>query len=218
MKKSKSALNREKGMHQVEKQRESILDAAEKLFLQNGLENTKMIDIATQAGITKVTLYRYFPNRDPIAFEVAVRMLKNIVMTAAQNAYGGETSMDMIKGLCLGMIREFPALRGAYRFVGMFDHLYADHYPSDELASWYKQHISALPAEGSTPFSMDGLGKRRYAQVITLFNTIMSFMEKMAARGDLMAEEQEISVQAQLEAFEEIVLEYLRSLEGEQNE
>ena len=36
----------------MDEQRSSILDAAETLFLQNGLESTRMIDIAAQAGIT----------------------------------------------------------------------------------------------------------------------------------------------------------------------
>ena len=70
---SKLDTARQNGAHQVDEQRSSILDAAEALFLQNGLDSTRMIDIAAQAGITKVTLYRYFPNRDVIALEIHAR-------------------------------------------------------------------------------------------------------------------------------------------------
>ncbi len=214
MKKSKAAINRQQGKHQVDEQRNNILDAAEKVFLQRGLENTKMIDIAAQAGITKMTLYRYFPNRDPIAFEVSVRMLETISTIATQNVDEAATELDAIKGFCLGMIREFAALRGAYRYIGMFDHLYGDNYPSDELAAWYKKRIFELM--DAWPFSRAALSEKGYAEVITLLNTIMSFLEKMAARGELMTEEQEAPLQTQLKVFEEIVLIYLKSI-GDRN-
>ena len=74
---SQSANNRISGKHQLDEQRTAILDAAEKLFLEAGIENTRMIDIAQQAGITRVTLYRYFANRDEVAVEVHLRFIKN---------------------------------------------------------------------------------------------------------------------------------------------
>ncbi|HBX69524.1 MAG TPA: hypothetical protein DEH25_09125 [Chloroflexi bacterium] len=122
--------------------------------------------------------------------------------------------MSTIKEVCLGLIREFSTLQGAYRYIGMFDHLYGDHYPTDELATWYKQHIFGLTVGGISLVANDALDENAKTQVVTLFNMIMSFMEKLAARGELMAEEQEIPLQAQLNAFESIVMIYLKSLEG----
>ena len=214
MKQSKAAINRQQGKHQVDEQRENILDAAEKLFLDQGLENTRMTDIANRASITKMTLYRYFPNRDPIAFKVAGRMLDTIATTVARGIDDNAHGIQAIKGVCLGMIREFPQLRTAYRYIGMFDHLYGDQYPSDELASWYKQHIFGLLETLLLP-SVD-LDTTGYGEVITLLNTIMSFLEKMAARGELMADEQEVPLQIQLDIFEKIVLTYINSL-GDSN-
>lgn len=214
MKKSKAAINRQQGKHQVDEQRDNILDAAEKLFLDQGLENTNMIDIATEAGITKMTLYRYFPNRDPIAFEIAGRMLETISTIAAQHVDEDASGLDTIKGLCLGMIREFSTLRGAYRYIGMFDHLYGDKYPSEELALWYKQHIFNLVE--SSPIASANLDEQGHAAVVTLSNTIMSFLEKMAARGELMGDEQEVPLHTQLDIFEKIVLTYIKSL-GDSN-
>jgi hypothetical protein len=100
----------------------------------------------------------------------------------------------------------------------MFDHLYGDHYPSEELASWYKQHIFSLTIDGVSPIFADDFDEQKRTKIVTMFNMIMSFLEKMAARGELIAEEQEIPLQTQLEAFKEITLIYLESLFGEQNE
>ena len=199
---------------QVEDRRAEIIAVAAELFLEKGLEQTTMLDIAARAHISKVTLYRYFPNRDPLAFEIAAQMLQTIVQTASQRVDEGAPIMSTIKEVCLGLIREFSTLQGAYRYIGMFDHLYGDHYPTDELATWYKQHIFGLTVGGISLVANDALDENAKTQVVTLFNMIMSFMEKLAARGELMAEEQEIPLQAQLNAFERIVMIYLKSLEG----
>ena len=50
--------------------RELILDAAFELILEKGYSNTKIIDIATKAGIGKGTVYEYFENKESIALEL----------------------------------------------------------------------------------------------------------------------------------------------------
>jgi TetR/AcrR family transcriptional repressor of mexJK operon len=72
MARSQAEIDRREGRYQVEAQREAILEAAERVFLEKGLERAQMVDIAAQAGITKVTLYRYFANLDAVALEVQV--------------------------------------------------------------------------------------------------------------------------------------------------
>ena len=197
---------------QVEDRRAAIIDAAADLFLEKGLEQTAMLDIAVRAHISKVTLYRYFADRDPLAFEVAVRMLKLILSTAVWTAERGAKGMAAVEGFCLGMIREFPALSGAYRYLGMFDHVYGDAYPSEELATWYKKHIFDLFTDGALDLPWKDLDHYQYIQTITLFNVIMSFLEKMAARGELMGQEQELPLQVQLGIFEGMVRVYLGSM------
>ncbi len=46
--------------------RERIVGAAITVFAQKGVANTKMIDIAKEAGIGKGTLYEYFRNKEDI--------------------------------------------------------------------------------------------------------------------------------------------------------
>lgn len=200
--------NRINGVHQVDEQRNAILDAAETLFLLNGLENTTMGDIAKQTGIHRATLYRYFPDRDPIAFEIAVRMLKKIKSStdvSEQTVYLRAVEEDM-----LAMIDQFTELRDAYRMLGMFDHLYGDHYPNETLAAWFKEQINTM-RWGKGRFQGEIPGEVR-SQVVMLLNAIMSFLEKMAARGDLMAGEQDVSLQEELRLFKRMVCVYIDDL------
>jgi AcrR family transcriptional regulator len=194
--------NRQGGKHQVASRRDSILDAAEKLFLRDGLENTAMIDIAREAGITKVTLYRYFPDRDPIAFEIAIRMLKRIAASFEQP--GQDITPEWLKQFALAMIENFYSLRDAYRYIGMFDHLYGSHYPNETLAAWYKDQMLSFKWGGRS-FTDAQPDFRRRSLVVVVLNTVMSFLEKMAGRGDLMSAEQGIPLDVQLSVFKEII-------------
>ncbi|MFN5059921.1 MAG: TetR/AcrR family transcriptional regulator [Chloroflexota bacterium] len=53
-----------------DRQRESILEAAEGLFLAHGIDDVNMADIALAAQVTRATLYKYFPNKQEIAWAV----------------------------------------------------------------------------------------------------------------------------------------------------
>ncbi len=46
--------------------KQDILSAALKVFGRQGFANTKMIDIALEAGIGKGTIYEYFRSKDEI--------------------------------------------------------------------------------------------------------------------------------------------------------
>lgn len=50
----------------TKKKRQLILDAALSVFLQNGYEKTKIIDIAQKAGIGKGTVYEYFDSKEAL--------------------------------------------------------------------------------------------------------------------------------------------------------
>lgn len=197
--------NRINGVHQVDEQRNAILDAAETLFLRKGLENTTMGDIAKETGIHRTTVYRYFPDRDPIAFEIATRMLKKISLTAGYLESSSEPIM--LREFLLAMIDHFDELRDAYRYLGMFNHLYGDHYPNETLANWFReQAFSVIPSRRE--LQREELKGER-DQVVVIINTIMSFLEKMAGRGDLMASEQGVPIAEQLKTFREMIQLYI---------
>jgi len=58
---------------EIEFKENLIIEAAEKLFLESGFENTKMEDIAAQADYTKPTLYKYFTCKEEILLAVYMR-------------------------------------------------------------------------------------------------------------------------------------------------
>ena len=53
--------------------RDRLLDAAETCLQSKGLSGTTMEDIARQAGVSRATVYRYFPSRESVVSGVIVR-------------------------------------------------------------------------------------------------------------------------------------------------
>jgi AcrR family transcriptional regulator len=206
--------DRRTGKHQVDEQRIKILDAAEKLFLQNGLEKTSMIDIARQAGINKVTLYRYFQNRDVIAVEIHVRMLSKINALVASE--GPEVSSNDAKKKARAMIRNFSSLRDAYRFIGMFDKLYLDNPPDAALTQWTKNRLIPLLWNEESIDEMlhrNPLGNR----YVMVMSTVIWFLEKLALRGELTWSDSSIPLEEHLMLFEEMIIGYLEQISNPQD-
>lgn len=56
--------------------RNAIIDAAESMFFSKGFLETKMEDIAIQAGLTRKTLYGYFKNKDELYLSVFIKQQK----------------------------------------------------------------------------------------------------------------------------------------------
>jgi AcrR family transcriptional regulator len=239
---SKLATSRQTGRHQVDEQRSSILDAAEKLFLQNGLEKTRMIDIAAQAGITKMSLYRYFPNRDVIALQIQARMMDRIASQvdpgspADEPVSEPELSLEMARSLARSMIRNFPALRDAYRYMAMFDSLYLDNPPDPALVQWTKNQLQSLswtgragyagvPDESSASVEAPAFTEApsnalkdisregiKGDRIIMVISTVIWFLEKLALRGELTWSDQAVPLEEHLKLFEEMILGYLNQV------
>lgn len=53
-----------------ENQREWILEIAEDLFIQKGIEQVTIGDIATASRLTRATIYKYFSNKEEMAQEI----------------------------------------------------------------------------------------------------------------------------------------------------
>ncbi len=51
--------------------RQQIIDCAQTLFMEQGIQGTSLADIAKQAGISKGTLFYHFKSKDELILEIA---------------------------------------------------------------------------------------------------------------------------------------------------
>ena len=69
MSESVGTQQKRKGRPRSEKARSAILDAATELLLEQGLEAVSMDEVAQRAGVSKATIYRWWPSKQTLALD-----------------------------------------------------------------------------------------------------------------------------------------------------
>ena len=189
-----------------EARKQLIIETAEKLFIEQGLSNVCIQDIVKATDISRVTFYRYFPDIHPLTMEVAGRMMGKMYKRIIEDHdWLANPPNFQGKGVAIGffgaMVDSFHNIVEPLRYIGMFDHLYAQQYPNDELAAFYQDALNrGFEASG---FRKVFKGCFPNESDIKFFfavgNVVLAALEKLAARGELLANEQHVSVDYQLD-------------------
>lgn len=58
--------------------REKIIQVASRLIIENGIASTSLADIAREVGISKGTLYYYYPSKGELIFDISERHMRYI--------------------------------------------------------------------------------------------------------------------------------------------
>lgn len=91
----------ERKKREKEQRRNDIVDAAEKVFFEKGLNNSTMDEVAEEAELSKGTLYLYFKSKEEIHFEIksrALNILKKMFQESiSENKNGFENCMEIGK-------------------------------------------------------------------------------------------------------------------------
>jgi AcrR family transcriptional regulator len=113
--------------------REQILAAATKAFARNGFAATGLDDIAAEAGVTRVILYRHFDSKTDLYQAVLDRFC------AIQSAYVGTTAGGFTDASIDGLLR--AAIEEPAGFRLLFQH--AVREPEFKgMAEQFRQHIT----------------------------------------------------------------------------
>ncbi|MFI7669862.1 TetR/AcrR family transcriptional regulator [Nocardia sp. NPDC049526] len=88
---------------------EQILDAAAQLFVERGVTNTGMGDVAKAAGCSRATLYRYFPNRQALRIAFVHREARRVGAAVAERTRGITDPGERIVAVMLASLREVRA-------------------------------------------------------------------------------------------------------------
>jgi len=89
----------ERKEREKEQRRNAILEAAEKVFLARGVENTTMDEVAALAEFSKGTLYLYFKDKNDLFHGVIARALVTLYNLFASAVEKEKRGIDKIKAL-----------------------------------------------------------------------------------------------------------------------
>lgn len=113
--------------------KERILEEAEKQFIELGIAGTQMKDIALAVNINRRTLYRYFPTKDELAFEIEMIVMKQIdeYLSLKLNDKSHETGYEKVVRYFDNV--SFDDIKDLLKFTAEFDRYFQDDYPTPQL-------------------------------------------------------------------------------------
>lgn len=88
--------------------RAEISTAAIALFAERGYGSTTMEDVATAAGVSRRTAYRYFSNKEDLLFE-QTRVWMEVLDRAVDARQPGESTREMLRRAVLDVARHIEA-------------------------------------------------------------------------------------------------------------
>ena len=138
-----------------ERQRRRILDAAEKLFDQHGIDRVTMTEIISSTELRTSTIYQYFSSKDDIVWAILEVVLADFSARAKAAIDGEQTALAKITALLELMADDLARNQAKVRFVAQFDAMYARDWPAERLLTLEAQinpegfeHFSRLIREG----------------------------------------------------------------------
>jgi AcrR family transcriptional regulator len=172
-------------------QRERILEAAEMMFIQNGIENVSISAIANAARITRKTLYIYFTDKHDLAWAVFEKFLEDFKaeMTGSDTITGG-SGFQRLESFIIEVVKQLEAHPDHFRFLGEFNSLYARENNPAALRHFIEQRwgaydfvgqlISEGIADGSLRPDLDA--RRTSAALLNMMNAVSTRFALLGAQ------------------------------------
>ena len=117
---------------------QQIIEAALEVFGECGLAKSRLQDIANRAGVSKGTIYLYFPNKEEL-FREMIRQTCVAAIAAGEQATAGGTPTEQ---LCTAM-REYWKFVRSSEFSTIYRLVLGELHQFPDLAKFYADEVVA---------------------------------------------------------------------------
>lgn len=123
----------ERKEREKEHRREEIINAAEKVFFEKGLQVTTMDEIAEKAELGKSTLYLYYKSKEDLYLAVLMRGSDILYQTFQKVVNSGEPTIKQVAGLGEAYYDFFKQYRNYFRMFYFFENPQMHRQVSEEM-------------------------------------------------------------------------------------
>lgn len=199
-------------------QTDKIVKAAKELFTERGLNDVQMKDVAERAGAGVATVFRYFPKKDELIVEVAIRSLDSVEAEFRRIVSMESSAFDRLELLLDTLLDAQKADHyKAARFREAFES-YASFRtePLPEIDRYLarQRQIMDLLEPLITDGENDGSINRSIAikpLIVTVINSYSSFTNNVALKSSISYLDQDIQPDIQQQVLKKILLDYCRA-------
>lgn len=213
-------IEKSKTEEQREKRKELIISAAIDVFVEKGIENTKITDIAERAQIGVASIYKYFKNKTEIVIEAAITFwnieintFSDIFLKNDFKQLNGLARMEQILDI---LIKMYLNHKGFFRFVEEFDnYVIRKKIPTHRLDLYEKNILNFMPIiiESLESGKKDGsissnINAELYCMTIT--HAFISLSQELILRNTILICDDNFEGRAQLELVKDMALTYIK--------
>ena len=192
-----------------------IIDVATELFLTRSISLVTIKDIAIEAGVGEMTVYRYFEKKQNIVLAVVLRLQQNV--TSKYFILGnGKTGYEQLSIFYHSYLDIFNDLPDYYRFIKQFDAYMLENSDTSSL-SGYEDAINAFKDGFLSSYRL-GLkdGSIKEVKDIEMFyyattHSLLELCKKLSEREGLLSQDQKIEKGLEIKTLIDI---YLNSLKN----
>ncbi|HCV44420.1 MAG TPA: hypothetical protein DGH68_13110 [Bacteroidetes bacterium] len=123
----------ERKEREKEHRREEIINAAEKVFFENGLQVATMDEIAEKAELGKSTLYLYYKSKEDLYLAVLMRGSQILYEVFEKALSSGEPTMKLVANLGEAYYDFFKEHRNYFRMFHFFENPQLHKQVSEEM-------------------------------------------------------------------------------------
>lgn len=207
---------------QIVARKEDIINAAIQEFIENGIDNAKIADIAKRAQVGAVTVYRYFENKPKLVVECATKLWSSEMSALTPLFYPADynerNGFEKVRQILLTIGSLYEIRPEMLRLLEQFDNYTVRERISKELLQRYEAGIintrvmmlAAIDAgqtDGSIRPDIDAL--QFYTTVI---HSTIPLIQKLLLRGDVIQSDREIEAKTQIALLIDMELSYIKGL------
>jgi len=203
----------------IEQRKEEVVKAAISVFKVNGIDNTKMTDIALEAQIGVASLYRYFKTKTELVLESGVYLWKYEISKIYKDFCEGTLTTLNGKDRLKNALNVFMKIYLKQpEILSLLEHF--DNYIVKKNISIYKlkNYESNIRIKKFINF-LNKLKKKKDGSIrknvdanlfyITLTHSLISLSQKLVLRGAILKSDQDITGENQLELIINMAIHYI---------
>lgn len=197
--------------------RNAIIRIAKTEVNKKGINRIEMKDIAQKAKIGRSTLYRYFPQKEQLAFVLILDIMNELMEKCFYIVFENTlTGYEKVETYCRQLIHMLLSRPMLCRYLADFDKMFTEEYPSIpevqtfiELVEKNIAAVSRCVEEGVVDGSIYLAGDPTLYSA-TLSNTILGLGQRMVPRGKHISDEQGVEVEVIMNKAIDMLLDNLK--------
>lgn len=157
--------------------RAQFLNAALKLFVENGVQNTSTAAIAKEAGTAAGTLFLYFPSKQNLINELVLEIVKEQSKHVEKMLDPGLSVRDTFYAIWNGTVRWFAENLTAYLYIQQVrDTGWLDERVTEDSNRYFEYFYMAiqkgLDAQEIEAYPLELIGEILYRDIVAVMNLI----------------------------------------------